>query len=132
VHQCACHAAVLSDDVCFISTLMCSTESTKLVAEKGKLVEVIERSGIVPNGTGFAITTGPAPALDATHLIVGRVVQGMDVVMQLDKLPVVKNNSGSPFFIVGKAVGDKRANVAELGFDRPFNKVTVSASGTLA
>ena len=31
----------------------------------------------------------------------------------------------------GKKFGDKRANVAELGFDRPFNKVTVLASGIL-
>lgn len=110
---------------------MCSVENTKLVASQGKLVEVIERSGVVPNGTGFAITTGAAPALDRTNLIVGRVVEGMDVIMELDKLPVVKNNSGSPFFMVGKAVGDKRANVAELGFDRPFNKVAVGASGIL-
>eukprot|EP00892_Ulva_mutabilis_P003796 jgi/Ulvmu1/1789/UM119_0007.1 len=104
-------------------------EKTKLVAEKGKLVEVTERGGIVPNGTAFAITTGAAPDLDSTHLVVGEVVEGMDVVRKLDKLPVVKNNTNSPFFQAGKKFGDKRANVAELGFDRPFNKVTVMASG---
>lgn len=109
--------------------MVCSKEETKLVAEKGKLVEVVERSGVIPNGTGFAITTGAAPDLDKTHIIVGQVIEGMDVLEQLDKLPVVKNNSSSPFFIVGKAAGDKRANVAELGFDRPFKKVAVAAAG---
>jgi peptidyl-prolyl cis-trans isomerase B (cyclophilin B) len=84
---------------------------------------------VIPNGTGFTITTGAAPDLNRTHLIVGRVIEGMDVLAELDKLPVVKNNSSSPFFIVGKAAGDKRANVAELGFDRPFKKVAISAAG---
>lgn len=110
-------------------TLVCRKEETKLVAENGKLVEVVERSGVVPNGTGFTITTGGAPDLNRTHLIVGKVIEGMDVVAQLDKLPVVKNNKNSPFFIVGKAAGDKRANVAELGFDRPFKKVAVATAG---
>lgn len=82
----------------------CSQEKTKLVAEKGKLVEVVERSGIVPNGTAFAITTGAVPDLDSTHLIVGEIVEGMDVVRQLDKLPVVKNNTNSPFFQVRSTV----------------------------
>ena len=111
--------------------MRCSKEDTKLVADKGKLVEVVERSGVVPNGTGFTITTGAAPALNRTHLIVGQVIEGMDVVEQLEKLPVVKNNSSSPFFIVGKAAGDKRANVAELGFDRPFKKVAVANAGII-
>ena len=31
----------------------------------------------------------------------------------------------------GKLVGDKRAIVAEMGFDRPFNKILVAASGLL-
>lgn len=110
---------------------MCRKEDTKLVADKGKLVEVVERSGVIPNGTGFTITTGAAPDLNKTHLIVGQVLEGFDVLQQVDKLPVVKNNSSSPFFIVGKAAGDKRANVAELGFDRPFKKVLVATAGTV-
>ena len=110
---------------------MCRVETTKLVAEKGKLVEIIERSGVVPNGTGFAITVAPAPELDALNLVVGRVVDGLDVVKQISELPVVKDNSNSPFLRAGKAVGDKRANVAELGFNRPFGKVVVASSGVL-
>ena len=104
-------------------------ETTKLVAEKGKLVEVIERSGVVPNGTGFAITVAPAPEVDALNLVVGRVVEGLDLVTQLSELAVVKDNSASPFLRAGKAIGDKRANVAEMGFNRPFNKVVVASSG---
>ena len=94
-------------------------------------MEVIERSGVVPNGTGFTITVAAAPELNANNLVVGRVVDGLDIVMQLSELPVVKDNSASPFFKAGKAVGDKRANVAELGFNRPFNRMVVTASGIL-
>lgn len=106
-------------------------ESTKLVAVKGKLREVSEKSGIIPNGTGFAITLGAAPELDRVNLVVGRIVEGMDVLAELAALPVVKDNSGSLFFQAGKVIGDKRANVAEMGFNRPFNKITISASGML-
>ena len=77
------------------------------------------------------MTLGPAPALDDTNLIVGRVVEGMAVLEQLAKLPVVRDNSGSPFLAAGKAIGDKRATVAELGFNRPFNKIVIGKSGVL-
>ena len=36
-----------------------------------------------------------------------------------------------PFFEAGKAMGDKRATVAEKGFNRPLKRVIVSASGVL-
>jgi cyclophilin family peptidyl-prolyl cis-trans isomerase len=39
----------------------------------GKLVTLKEQAGEAPNGTQFMITTGPAPELDATNLIVGKV-----------------------------------------------------------
>jgi peptidyl-prolyl cis-trans isomerase B (cyclophilin B) len=86
---------------------------------------------VVPNGTGFALTVGPAPELDGKYLIVGRIVDGQQVVQDLSELPVVKDNSNSPFFKAGKALGDKRAIVAEQGFNRPFNKVVVASSGLL-
>lgn len=53
--------------------------------------------------------TEAAPGLDATNLVVGRVVAGLDLVERLAKLPSVADNHGSPFFILAKAVGDKRA-----------------------
>ena len=51
-----------------------------------------------PNGTSFAITLRPAPELDPTNLVVGRVVSGLDVVQQLANLPSVKANKDSPYF----------------------------------
>lgn len=104
---------------------------TKLVAYNGKLVRVEEPTpGESPNGSGFVITTQPAPDLDATNLVIGHLVDGMEVVQQLTKLPTVKANN-SVFFKAGKFLGDKRADVAEKGFGRPFQKVLVSASGLL-
>ena len=73
----------------------------RLVAYQGKLVTVQEQlGGAVPNGSGFVITTAAAPALDSTNLVVGHVVQGMDLVQQISQLPVVKSNTGSPFLKV--------------------------------
>jgi cyclophilin family peptidyl-prolyl cis-trans isomerase len=62
----------------------------RLVAKRGKLVTEYSQAGEAPNGTGFVITTAPAPALDATHLVVGRVVEGMDVVAAIQRLPFAK------------------------------------------
>ena len=45
----------------------------RLVAMKGKLVTIKEQAGEAPNGTAFAITTGPAHELDKTNLVVGKV-----------------------------------------------------------
>lgn len=70
----------------------------KLVAVKGKLVTVVEVLGDVPNGSAFAITTRAEPALDNTNLVVGRVVEGQEVVDALAALPRVKDNAASPFF----------------------------------
>ena len=103
----------------------------KLTAIDGKFVTVSQTFGLRPNGTEIFITTGPAPNLDGTNLLVGRVVSGMDVVEKLQKLPRVKNNTNSPFFQAGKKAGDLRANVAELAFDRPFSKVIISNCGLL-
>ncbi len=50
------------------------------MAYRGKLVTVQEALGESPNGSGFVITLGAAPGLDATNLVVGRVVGGMDLV----------------------------------------------------
>lgn len=71
---------------------------TKLVAYNGKLIRVEEaQPGESPNGSGFVITTQAAPQLDATNLVVGHVIHGMDIVEQLTKLPTVKSNN-SVFF----------------------------------
>lgn len=71
---------------------------TKLVAYNGKLIRVEEPTpGESPNGSGFVITTQAAPDLDATNLVIGHVVEGMDMVKELTRLPTVKSNN-SVFF----------------------------------
>ena len=87
--------------------------------------------GIIPNGTAFALTLGPAPQLDETNLQVGRVVGGLETMQTMAQLRVVTDNSSSPFFNAGKLIGDKRAVVAELGFNRPFNRVLIGKSTAL-
>ncbi|KAL4447457.1 hypothetical protein ABPG75_004676 [Micractinium tetrahymenae] len=103
----------------------------KLVASKGKLITVTETFGEIPNGSAWAITTKPIPELDETHLVVGRVVQGMDVVQAIAALPRVKDNTNSPFFQAGKLAGDKRADVAQRAFNKPYAKITVNECGLL-
>jgi len=103
----------------------------KLVATKGKLVTVKDAPPPQPNGSAFAITTAAEPELDRTNLVVGEVVEGMDVIEELQKLPTVKDNSSSPFFMAAKSMGDTRATVAEQAFGRPFARVNVLRSGVL-
>mmetsp|Transcript_26657 Transcript_26657/g.58131 ORF Transcript_26657/g.58131 Transcript_26657/m.58131 type:complete len:407 (-) Transcript_26657:1429-2649(-) len=106
----------------------------KLIAKNGRLVTVQNQIGEAPNGTSFMITRGAAPALDATNLVVGRVVSGMDVVEQVAMLPYSRPRQewyDGPFFQAGKALGDKRADVAEKGFNRPFKRVIIAKSGLL-
>merc|ERR1711981_811500 len=45
------------------------------------------------NGSQFFITTAETPWLDGKHTVFGRVVQGMEVVSQMDK---VGTQSGKP------------------------------------
>ncbi|PUZ57707.1 hypothetical protein GQ55_5G450900 [Panicum hallii var. hallii] len=104
----------------------------KLVARGGKLEVEEEQVGVAPNGTEFVITTGAAPELDASAVLVGRVLDGMDVVAKIAAVPTVRDNAASPYFRVAKLIGDKRAVVAERGFNRPYTKVVVSNCGVLS
>jgi len=98
----------------------------KIVAYNGKFIEVQEvRGASNANGTGFAITLGACPLLDQTNLVVGEVVEGLDVVQKIAQLPKVKSSSQSPFFKVAKILGDRRADVAARSFGKPFGKVIV-------
>ena len=103
----------------------------KLVAMNGKFITTTTTFGLPPNGTGLNICLDKAPELDKTSLVVGHVVQGMDVIERLSKLPRVKDNDDSVFFKAGKAAGDRRANVAEKAFGRPFAKITITESGII-
>lgn len=101
----------------------------RLVAYGGKLVTVQEQAGEAPNGTQFTITTAPSPELDSTNLIVGRVVEGQELLARISALPVNRPRNDNPYFQAGKAMGDKRAVTAERAFYRPFQKVVVATSG---
>ncbi|KAJ3694350.1 hypothetical protein LUZ60_009830 [Juncus effusus] len=103
----------------------------KLVARKGKLEIDQEQVGLDPNGTEFVIVMKDAPELDESSLVVGKVLQGMDVVQKIALVRTVKENTSSPYFRVAKLIGDKRAVVAERGFNRPYSKVIINNCGLI-
>jgi peptidyl-prolyl cis-trans isomerase B (cyclophilin B) len=111
----------------------------KLVSVNGKFATVTDPPPPGPNGTAFTVTVASgadelsevAEILDRTNVVVGEVVEGMEVLDAIAALPTVKDNSSSPFFAVAKTIGDKRATVAEQAFGKPFAKVTVSKSGVV-
>uniref|UniRef100_A0A1D1YJ14 Peptidyl-prolyl cis-trans isomerase CYP19-4 n=1 Tax=Anthurium amnicola TaxID=1678845 RepID=A0A1D1YJ14_9ARAE len=103
----------------------------KLVARRGKLEIDEEEVGVDPNGTEFVISTKDSPELDASTLVVGRVLDGMEVVDKISRVKTVKENTGSPYFRVAKLIGDKRAVVAERGFNRPYSKVIITNCGLM-
>ncbi|KAK4800904.1 hypothetical protein SAY86_021391 [Trapa natans] len=103
----------------------------KLVARKGKLE--IDQEEVVkdPNGTEFVISVKDSPELDASTLVVGTVLEGMEVVKRIGEVRTVNENTSSPYFRVAKLIGDKRAVVAERGFNRPYSKVLITNCGLL-
>ncbi|KAK0586536.1 hypothetical protein LWI29_008591 [Acer saccharum] len=103
----------------------------KLVARKGKLEIDQEEVGKEPNGTEFVIATKDSPELDASALVVGRVLEGMEVVEKVGLVKTVQDNTSSPYFRVAKIIGDKRAVVAERGFNRPYSKVVITNCGLM-
>ncbi|KAL5818042.1 hypothetical protein ACOSQ3_026420 [Xanthoceras sorbifolium] len=103
----------------------------KLVARKGKLEIDQEEIGQDPNGTEFVIVTKDSPELDASALVVGRILEGMEVVEKVGQLKTVPDNTSSPFFRLAKIIGDQRADVAERTFNRPFSKVVITNCGLM-
>ncbi|PWA64271.1 Cyclophilin-like peptidyl-prolyl cis-trans isomerase domain-containing protein [Artemisia annua] len=103
----------------------------KLVARNGKLVIDEEEIGKDPNGTEFVISTKDSPELDASTLVIGKVLEGMEVVEKMTQVKTVQENTSSPYFRVAKLIGDKRAVVAERGFNRPYSKVMVTNCGLM-
>ncbi|KAF2325511.1 hypothetical protein GH714_029671 [Hevea brasiliensis] len=57
----------------------------KLIARNGKLEIDKEKVGTDPNGTEFVIATGDSPDLDDSNLVIGRVLEGMEVVERIDE-----------------------------------------------
>lgn len=103
----------------------------KLIARKGKLEIDQEQVGVDPNGTEFVIAIKDSPELDASTLVIGRVLEGMDVVEKIGQVKTVQENTSSPYFRAAKLIGDKRAVVAERGFNRPYSKVLITNCGLI-
>lgn len=70
----------------------------KLVARLGKLEIDQEEVGREPNGTEFVIATKDSPELDASSLVIGRMVGGMEVVQRISQVKTVQENTSSPYF----------------------------------
>lgn len=70
----------------------------KLVARQGKLEIDEEEVGAEPNGTEFVIATKDSPELDASVLVVGRVLEGMEVAQKIGQVKTVQENASSPYF----------------------------------
>ena len=70
----------------------------KLVARKGKLEIDQDDIGTDPNGTEFVIAIKDSPELDASVLVVGEVLEGMEVVKRIGLVKTVQENTGSPYF----------------------------------
>ncbi|KAG2313268.1 hypothetical protein Bca52824_024825 [Brassica carinata] len=70
-------------------------------------------------------------ALEESVLVIGEVLEGMGVVEKMREVKTVRDNTSSPYFKVAKVIGDKRAVVAERGFNRPYTKVQVTNCGLI-
>lgn len=70
----------------------------KIVAREGKLEIDEEEVGTDPNGTEFVISTNDSPELDASTLVIGRVLEGMEVVERIGQVKTVQENTSSPYF----------------------------------
>lgn len=70
----------------------------KIVARKGKLEIDEEEVGKDVNGTEFVIATRDSPELDSSALVVGKVLEGMEVVERIGQVKTVQENSSSPYF----------------------------------
>ncbi|KAG2313267.1 hypothetical protein Bca4012_027848 [Brassica carinata] len=104
---------------------------TKLVATNGKLEVQEEEMAVGPNGTEFVITAVDSPELEESVLVIGEVLEGMGVVERMREVKTVRDNTSSPYFKVAKVIGDKRAVVAERGFNRPYTKVQITNCGLI-
>lgn len=76
---------------------------------------VHDRPGVVSVSKGgsfeFSISATPDPDVDEESTVIGYVVEGMEVVDQLVKVPTNRKTIRDGYRNIGKAIGDPRANV---------------------
>ena len=94
-------------------------------------------------GYGFTIFPGrkgssAAALLDEDNIVVGRVLEGMDVVERLNELPVVKSSSVNYMALTGGAKGTVAPSRAcryggpmYCNENKPLRKVLIESTGTL-
>ena len=68
------------------------TEAAALTHDAAGLLSVRRGGGIFD----FGLTTGPTPEYDAEYAVIGRVVDGMEALAELDALPVVVRADSAP------------------------------------
>ena len=84
----------------------------------------------------FRITTGPGPApvLDGTDIVLGRVLEGMDFVAALARQSTFAPREGSvtrTYNSLAGALGDGRAATARASWSKPQRRLFVADAGVL-
>ena len=95
-----------------------------------------ERPVAARAATGYRITTGPgpAPSLDGKDIVIGRVLEGMDTVAALARLPTYAPQADSPlrtYNALASALGDGRGAKARTAWSKPRVRVIVTDCGVL-
>lgn len=86
------------------------------------------------NPVEFLITTGPAPApsLDGLNIVFGRVLEGLDVVAAVARVPTYTPlPSARTYNAIASAIGDNRAARAREAWTKPTQAVVFTATGVL-
>lgn len=74
-----------------------------------------DRAGLVSVARGgsleFILTAAPQPLLDDTNVVIGEIVDGMNVLDKLVQVPTNRKTIRDGYRSLGRAIGDSRANV---------------------
>eukprot|EP00884_Botryococcus_braunii_P009119 jgi/Botrbrau1/18208/Bobra.53_1s0067.1 len=82
--------------------------------------------------TEFLITTGPgpAPSLDGNNVVFGRVLDGLETVAAITRLPIFKPAERIQVLNkVASLIGDERAARVRAKYGRPLRSVVITDSG---